>query len=89
MKTSALNEEDIALQATCGVHHHGGAGEGGLEFEDFMEAGPLCLLQLIFRHLHHKAHGGVSVVFLEVGNDGRNLLCAVHHGLEHVLLIGL
>lgn len=91
MKTSAffLGAEDVAMQGRCGVRHHGVAGEGGLQFEDFMEADVLRLPQLLFRHLHHKAHGGVSVVLLEVGDDGGNLLCAVHHGLQHVLLVGL
>lgn len=91
MQTSefSLSAEDVALQALRGVHHHGGAGEGGLQLEDFMEAGVLRLPQLLFRHLHHKAHGGVGVVLLEVGDDGGNLLCAVHHGLQHVLLVGL
>lgn len=73
----------------CGSHYHRIAGERALQLKDFMETSSLHLLQLLSRHLDHKAHCGVSVVFLVVCDQRRNLLRAIHHGLQHVLLIGL
>lgn len=70
-------------------HYHGVTGEGALKFEDFVEASSLRLLQLLCRHLDHKAHSGVGVVFLEVRDQRRDLVCAVQHWLQHVLLVGL
>ena len=73
----------------CGSHYHRIAGERTLQFEDFMEASSFCLPQLLFCHLNYKAHSSVSVVVLVVCNQRRDLLCAVQHWLQHVLLVGL
>lgn len=67
--------------AMCGVYYHRAASERSLEFEDFMETSSLCLPKLLLWHLHHKAHGGVGVVFPEVGDQRGNLLSAIHHRL--------
>lgn len=73
----------------CSIHYHRVAGEWALKFEDFVEASSLDFLQFLCRHLDHKTHSGVGVVFLEVCNQSRDLLCAVQHWLQHVLLVGL
>lgn len=73
----------------CGSHYHRIAGEGTLQFEDLMEASSFCLSQLLCCHLDHKAHGGVSVVVLVVCDQRRDLLCAIQHWLQHILLVGL
>lgn len=75
--------------AMCGLYYHRAASERSLEFEDFVETGSLCLPQLLLWHLHHKAHGGVGVVFPEVGDQRGNLLSAIHHRFEHILLVVL
>ncbi len=73
----------------CCSHYHRIASEGALKFEDFVEAGSLCLLQLLCCHLDHKAHSGVGVVLLVVCDQRRDLLCAIQHWLQHILLVGL
>lgn len=73
----------------CASRYHRVAGEWALKFEDFVEASSLGFLQFLRRHLDHKAHSGVRVVFLEVCDQSRDLLCAVQHRLQHVLLVGL
>lgn len=70
-------------------HYHRVAGEGALKLEDLVEIGSLRLPQLLFCHLDHKTHGSVCVVFLEVGDQRRDLLCAVQHWLQDVFLVGL
>lgn len=69
--------------------YHRIAGEAGLELEDFVEAGSLGFNQLLGCHLDQKAHGGVGVVLLVVSDQRRDFLCAVHHGLQNVLLVAL
>ena len=69
--------------------HHGVAGEWVLQLEDLVEAGRLRLHQLLLGHLDHEAHSGVGVVLLVVCDQSGNLVCARHHGLQHVLLVGL
>lgn len=73
----------------CCSHYHRIASEGALKFEDFVEASSLRLHQLFWCHLDHKAHSGVCVIFLVVCDQRRDLLCAIQHGLQHVLLVGL
>lgn len=93
-KQNQLNLGDVVYPVSperyvCGSHYHRVAREGTLKFEDFVEASSLGLPQLLLRHLDHKAHGRVGVVLLEVSDQRWNLLCAVQHGLQHILLIGL
>lgn len=89
-------ESNRRLYSSCcecvqisGNHYHRVAGEGALQLEDFMEASSLSLPQLLFCHLDHKAHCGVSVVVLVVCDERRNLLCAIQHRLQHILLVSL
>lgn len=73
----------------CGGPYHRIAGEGALQFEDFMEASSFCLYELLWCHLDYKAHSCVSVVVLVVCNQRRDFLCAIQHGLQHILFVGL
>lgn len=72
-----------------GRFYHRTAGEAGLKFEDFVEAGCFCLPQLVFCHFHHKADCAVSVVFLVVCDQRGDLLCAIQHRLQNILLVAL
>lgn len=54
-----------------------------------MQASRLGLPQPLLGHFDHEAYRGVRVVLLVVGYEGLDLLCAVQHGLQHILLVGL
>lgn len=54
-----------------------------------MEASSLRLTQLLCSHLDHKAHSAVCVVVLVVSDQRRDLLCAIQHRLQNILLVGL
>lgn len=63
--------------------YHAGGAHGALQFEGLVYAISNCLLELVFRHGHHKAHRSVCVVLLVVTVKETSLHQCILHFLHY------